>query len=70
MSQEYKDYRVLSNYSDYSEFKEAVNKMLKLGFIPIGGVSVYNKNGSTTYYAQAVAKLKEQPCQENQLILS
>lgn len=68
MSQEYEDYKVFANYSDYSEFKETINKMLKLGFIPIGGVSVHDRNGYT-YYAQAVAKLKEQPCQE-QLTLS
>lgn len=69
MSQEYEDYKVFANYSVYSEFKEDVNEMFKLGFIPIGGVSIYSRNGCT-YYAQAVAKLKEQPCKENQLILS
>lgn len=66
---EYYDYKVISNYSiDYEDFKKGINIYLTEGYTLIGGVS-FNIFKGTIYYAQAIAKIKEQPCQQ-QLTLS
>lgn len=69
MQPEYKDYKVISRFSDYLEFRDKVNYYLVEGYTLIGGVSTTISPSGITYYAQAIAKLKEQPCQE-QLTLS
>ena len=65
-SQEYEDYHLILE-NNYKDFKEQVNNYLHLKYTLIGGFS-FNPFSGTICYAQAVAKLKEQPCQ-NQLNL-
>lgn len=69
MQPEYKDYKVISGFNNYLEFRDNVNYYLVEGYTLIGGVSTTISPSNITYYAQAIAKLKEQPCQE-QLTLS
>lgn len=63
MQPEYKDYEVISRFNDYLEFKDKVNYYLVEGYTLIGGVSTSISPSGTMYYAQAIAKLKEQSCQ-------
>ena len=63
MQPKYKDYKVISGFSDYLEFRNKVNYYLVEGYTLIGGVSTSISPSGRTYYAQAIAKLKEQSCQ-------
>lgn len=63
MQPEYKDYKVISGFSDHLEFRNKVNYYLVEGYTLIGGVSITISPSGRMYCAQAIAKLKEQSCQ-------
>lgn len=67
-NQEYEDYNLVFE-NNYKDFKREVDIHLRSGYTLVGGFS-FNLFAGTIYYAQAVAKLKEQLCKENQLTLS
>lgn len=69
MQPKYKDYKVISGYDNYTEFKNKINYFLARDYTLVGGISISFSPEGTRYFAQAVAKIKEQPCQ-NQLTLS